>query len=363
MAEAAVTELYRLVGAPEPEFVWVPSPSAALHAAAELGLEPDPWSPRAADRLPPSGRIAALLSTSRYRMDERIGPGRELWRAQLHMGQIRFQSTEVSVRSGVPIEVMLDATVRDSLRTTLFDGVATAIRTLLPYNARDTLGVPWYGQQEAHRIGYYDAFRRSGLAVFRGDDLALLDVQSALARSTGWWWAVGQVCVMAERPTALHTEPTPNGRHHERRLHHSDLPALCFVDGTEVFVHHGTIVPEWVVLDPTAERIGKERNIEIRRCAIERIGWDAYLEEAQLTLIGEADDPGNPGSALQLYDSPPEWGRSVRVLLAVNGSVERDGRRRRYGLNVPHWIDNPVAAAAWTYGLSGAQYAQLIRRT
>jgi len=51
------------------------------------------------------------------------------------------------------------------------------------------------------------------------------------------------------------------------------------------------------------------------------------------------------------------------VLPAVNGSIERDGRRRRYGLAVPRSVDDPVAAAAWPYGLSAAQYAQLARRT
>ncbi len=57
------------------------------------------------------------------------------------------------------------------------------------------------------------------------------------------------------------------------------------------------------------------------------------------------------------------WGVPNRMLLAVNGSAERDGRRRRYGLSVPASIEDPVVAAGWSYGLSGAQYAQLIRRT
>jgi hypothetical protein len=48
---------------------------------------------------------------------------------------------------------------------------------------------------------------------------------------------------------------------------------------------------------------------------------------------------------------------------AVNGSVERDGHRRRYGLTVPADIDDPIAAAAWSYGLAGADYARLLRRT
>ena len=114
--------------------------------------------------------------------------------------------------------------------------------------------------------------------------------------STGWWWAFDDVCIMAERPTALHAEPIPGSAQGARRLHHSDSPALEFADGTKAFVLHGAIVPDWVVLDPTAERIAHERNVEIRRCAIERIGWDSYIELAGLTLVDQADDPGNAGA-------------------------------------------------------------------
>jgi hypothetical protein len=49
--------------------------------------------------------------------------------------------------------------------------------------------------------------------------------------------------------------------------------------------------------------------------------------------------------------------------LRERGSVEPDGRHRRYGLSVPADIDDPVAAAGWSYGLTGPQYAQLARRT
>jgi hypothetical protein len=51
------------------------------------------------------------------------------------------------------------------------------------------------------------------------------------------------------------------------------------------------------------------------------------------------------------------------VLLATNGSPERDGTRRRYGLPVPADMDTAVHAAAWTYGLDAVQYARLARRT
>ncbi|WP_327096210.1 hypothetical protein OIE68_40825 [Nocardia vinacea] len=363
-AQAAVTELYRLIGEPEPEFVWVHSPVAAVEVAAASGLDPGAWQPRQNEKLPPTGRIATLLSASRHRMDGRLRNGRQRpWLNPAQREAIWTLPPDEAAQAGVPVELILTLAVQDSLRTSLSDGVAAAIRTLIPDNAREVLGLAWYGQQDAYRVGYYDAIRQAELTVFRGDDLALLDIQVALARSTGWWWSLGPVCVMAERPTAIHSEPTPNADHNERRLHHRDLPAISFADGNHVYVQHGAVVPDWVVLDPTPERIRDERNIEVRRCAIERIGWDVYVARAQLELIAEQDDPGNPGSKLRLYDAPSEWGRRLRVLLAVNGSLERDGHRRRYGLNVPEWIDDPVAAAGWTYGLSGDQYAQLVRRT
>ncbi|WP_433726386.1 DUF6745 domain-containing protein [Nocardia sp. CA-129566] len=362
-AEAAVSELYRLVGASPPEFVWVRSPVAAPAVAMAMGLDPGAWQPRLNDQLPPSGRIATLLSASRHRMDRRLRRGQPPWMNTAQREAMWTLSPEEAVRAGVPVEPILALAVQDSLRTSLSDGVAAAIRTLLPDTARDVLGIAWYGQQDAYRVGYYDAIRQAELAAFRGDDLRLLDIQVALTRATGWWWSLGPVCVMAERPTVVHTEPTPNARHNERRLHHPDLPAIGFADGSHVYIQHGAVVPDWVVLDPTPERIRGERNIEVRRCAIERLGWDVYVDRAELELIAERDDPGNPGATLRLYDAPSEWGRPLRVLLAVNGSLERDGHRRRYGLNVPEWIDDPLSAAGWTYGLSGDHYAQLVRRT
>ncbi len=266
----------------------------------------------------------------------------------------------MSVRAGIGLNPIIRATVWDSLRTSLFDGVAAAIRTLMPPLVG---GIPWYGQQEAHRIAYYDIYRRLGLATFQPQDNDLLDALVALTESTGWWWAFDDVCVMSERPTALHSEPIPDRVHGERRLHHHDEPALQFADGSAAYVLNGTIVPDWVVLDPSVERITVERNVEIRRSAIERIGWDNYIDAAGLALVDNSDDPGNEGCILQLFATPAGWGGEGRVLLAVNGSRERDGQRRRYGLYVPGEFSSALDAAGWTYGLSGENYAQLLRRT
>ena len=74
-------------------------------------------------------------------------------------------------------------------------------------------------------------------------------------------------------------------------------------------------------------------------------------------------DPGNPGNTITLYDVPHQiFDEPVRVLLCTNGSVERDGTRRRFGLTVPARIDDPIAAAAWTYDWPIEAYRRLEAR-
>ena len=185
---------------------------------------------------------------------------------------------------------------------------------------------------------------------------ALVDAQSA-----GWWWPHTNYVLVSERPRTVRSEELGDGL---RRLHYADGPALVWPDGWSLYFWHGTRVPAWVVEAPTVEAIHAERNVEVRRCGIESLGWDAYLAQARLRLVDTADDPGNDGFELRLYDVPAEvWGTPARVLLATNGSPERDGTRRRYGLPVPADMDTALHAAAWTYGLSHEQYAGLARRT
>jgi len=218
--------------------------------------------------------------------------------------------------------------------------VAGLVRAAIP----QPLGLYWYGQQDAYWV-----------EPDSGDPE--LELWAALVRSCGWWWPREGVCVVAERPLAIRTDD-------ERRLHSATGPAVVYPDGWGVHAWHGTRVPSWVIEDPTADRINREFNVEVRRCAVEHLGWSAYIEQAGLRILSRAPDPGNPGCELRLYDLPAQkWHAPSRLLLAVNGSVERDGTRRRYGLRVPAEFDHPLDAAGWSYGLTGAQYAGLRRRT
>jgi len=110
-------------------------------------------------------------------------------------------------------------------------------------------------------------------------------------------------------------------------------------------------------------RIMREPNAEIRRCAIERLGWPQFITDAGLTQVGACvADPGNPGQTLALYDVPQQvFDEPVRVLLCTNATVERDGERHRFGLTVPATTKDPIAAAAWSFGITAKEYGALQR--
>jgi hypothetical protein len=374
-AEAAVTALYALAGAPKPSFEWAPSPAAAVQIVRPDRQRFPLIRLRAADfdlpNSPVATRLASLQFSLRHRLDSR--DRRNLNTSWLSAGVAAAQmyAPEDALLAGIGLDDVLEAAVYRSLRGTLRDALCGPLRTALAEDAGDeanigggATGFAWYGQQDAYWVAQYDVRQRTGASVYQPSDQTELDLWSALARSTGWWWPGESLCVMAERPLAVHTEPQAASSHGELRLHCDDGPAVAFADRHAMHVLHGTRVPEWVLTRPSVDLIRREPNVEVRRSAIERIGWESYIRQAALALVAECPDPGNPGASLCLYhDATSDRGYGERVLLVVNGTPEPDGLRRRYGINVPAIFDNPVDAAAWTYGLTGRQYCQLARRT
>jgi hypothetical protein len=214
------------------------------------------------------------------------------------------------------------------------------------------------------RHAYWLAFYELALPIAGLPRSAKLDALANAVTELGWWIPMKGAVVMSPRPVRL-------GRDARGQLHGEDGPALVYPDGWSLWFWHGRPVPQWVVEAPEVARIASEENVEVRRCAIESLGWDRFVREAELKPVRPAgsrttclSDPGNPGQTLTLYDVPRRlWGSHIRLLLCVNGSTERDGTRRRYGLTVPATIKDPVQAAAWTAGLTANEYARMQRRT
>ena len=165
--------------------------------------------------------------------------------------------------------------------------------------------------------------------------------------------------IVADRHTSIHVDD-------QRRLHHETGPARTWADGWALWYWHGTRVPRDLIEGDgwTVDRIHAEENTEIRRCAIERIGWARYIREAGLTLVHEEPDPGNSPHVVRLYDVPRQiFGEPVRVVLMTNGSPDRSGSLREYAETVPASIGTAVEASAWQYGCPADVYRQLQRRT
>ena len=229
-------------------------------------------------------------------------------------------------------------------------GGAGFLRSVFPWNdafalAFDSCALPIAGQPADPRLG----------------------ALSSVVTETGWLIPMSGAAIVGARPAVLHRDARGD-------LHNPAGLALAYPDGWGFYAWHGRRVPGWVILAPSTEAITAEENVEVRRCAIESLGWDRFIAEAGLVPVTGDDskdlaaarvpDPGNPGQHLVLYDVPERlWGGRIRLLMCTNGTPERDGTRRRYGLKVPAHLSDPVEAAAWTAGLGKDEYARMVRRT
>jgi hypothetical protein len=187
------------------------------------------------------------------------------------------------------------------------------------------------------------------------------------ANAAGPWTAHQDYAVVSERPVAVRSErmEVPGQSHPRHQLHAENEPAVVWADGAAGYVVHGMRLPfDLMRYGWSAEQILDERNTDVRRVAIERLGWDRFPAEAGLTLIhGPVPDPGNPGNTLSLYDLPTRNGLQARLLLCTNASPERDGTVRHFGLQVPATMHDAVAAAAWTFDVDPTIYRHLLRAT
>ena len=184
------------------------------------------------------------------------------------------------------------------------------------------------------------------------------------ACSAGMWWPYRDFVIVSVRPERIvHERVGPDG-FGSHQLHCETGPALRWADGWSIWSWHGVPVPQWVVESPTVEAINAEMNSEIRRCAIESYGWDRYLTSIGAAPVDEADDPGNPGHVLRLFDTPEQiYSEPTRLLVMSNASLDRDRTRRTYAETVPAEIGSAVAAAAWQFGVDVDVYRQLERAT
>ena len=135
-----------------------------------------------------------------------------------------------------------------------------------------------FGQHDANWVGFYDYFKGIGI------DISLLEGLIILTESCGGYWFFENIVIFIDRHSILQ-------RNSLGQLHCDDGIALGYSDGFSVYALNGVRVPKEIVmtseLDP--QLILTEKNVEVRREIIRKIGAERILQE----LGGECLDKFN----------------------------------------------------------------------
>lgn len=251
VAERAVTELYRLSGAPPPEFVWVPSPAAAAQALQADPDRPTPGFVFPRTRIPfrdwpfPQ-RLSGAKYGMRTRLDALTGPEPGSWHVKSKITDREWatKTPHELLAAGATTRRILDFMVHRPLQESLRDNLYQPMRAELLGPEGHRPDIAGYEQYDTWTVAFHELCRALGLAEYRPEDGHHLDQWVTLARSAGWWWPGPRRCVMAERPTVLRTVPRADARHGEVRMRWLDGPAVEFADGAQVFAQPAAAVPK-----------------------------------------------------------------------------------------------------------------------
>jgi len=344
-AEAGVRLAYEAAGLEPPKIiVWLDSPMAGAMGAALLS------GTKVAGAQVRAQVGAQVWAQVRDQVRDQVGAqvwaqvGDQVW------AQVRGQ---VGVQVGDQVWAQVGAQVWDQVWDQVWAQVGAQVRDPVRAQVRDwSSGCAW-GQHDAW-LSFYDTFDELGIV----DGAERIRGLVGVARNCGWWWPLAGAVVLCERTNRILRDP-------QGRLHCADGPALSYPGDFHIWCWHGTPVPQDLIETPwDVTRIMAESNTEVRRCAIEKMGWDQFVVAADLTLADESDDPANPGQKLRLYDVPRKvLDLPVRVLVASNATVERNGERHTFGLTVPTDCTTAMSAAGWTFDLTEGEYAELARAT
>jgi hypothetical protein len=348
-AEAAFASAYRSIGRESVPVIWVDSPLTASLAFAvlkHLSLKEN------------GGQNAEVV----LRASLRDSLGASLWAS---LGD----SLRASLRDS--LEASLGDSLWASLGASLGDSLWASLRDSLEASLGDSQVEPqftyWRGQQDLYWIAFYKFCAEIGVE-YKADAADKLNIMHEISLSCMWWYPRDGVIIACERPLAVRMDE-------RERLHNDDGPAVEFRDGWKVYRVHGVAVPEWLFMEParlTVAAIHDEKNAEVQRVMIERYGWDRYADECGARIVDHDERWGT------LMHRIGGGGEPILFLRVINRSPEPDGTFRRYVLPVDgalRPIPDPMRpgddfglpqaatalnAVASTFGLTGKVYAEML---
>jgi hypothetical protein len=143
------------------------------------------------------------------------------------------------------------------------------------------------------------------------------------------------------------------------RLHSVDGPAVTWPVGARYYFWHGVRVPERFVYTPetiTTEEMLRERNLEVRRLMLERIGFDRLILDTHARPVHMDECGALYRLRLSHRSSGVRLAEPMTLVHVTNSTAEPDGTRKRYFLRVPPSVRTAREAVAWTFGLTEEQY-------
>jgi hypothetical protein len=145
------------------------------------------------------------------------------------------------------------------------------------------------------------------------------------------------------------------------RIHNSRGPAVISPYGTTHYYWRGIHVDCQLWADMpkmTAKDLMAMDNAELRRVALERIGYDRLTDQAK--VIDETPAPEGGNNKLYHLDLKDGDDDKVAFLELLNSTPELDGSRKKYFLRVPPATKTVREGVAWTFELEDVAYNFLV---
>lgn len=348
-AEDACAAIYSRAGlAPPKRFLWCESPLSAFWAAfLLLGYRAPVRGVLGTTTVPPSSvRFGSTIAQQvivnmNSCLEDAFGSDRYSWANQagallwdpiyhrLWRGAWKSVLNEIDPDVRVAVYCRWDsselAALRRGVRQYVLDQISDDIRNCgdVPALVSNKEAVSW-------RITPYYAML-AGLGL----DLSPIRELLFVGKHCTWWWPFETTVILAEQPIRIEV----NDR---LEFHCHDAAALAYRDGWGIYAIHNIRVPARIFLTPesiSVNEILEERNVEIRRIMIERLGLDRFLTRAEAKIIDVDQDGKRRLYRIALRRDEPIV--AVRVQCPSTGQI--------YFLRVPPNIQTCRQAVAWTF--------------
>ena len=144
------------------------------------------------------------------------------------------------------------------------------------------------------------------------------------------------------------------------RPHREDGPAIEGEYGTRMYFWRGVIVASELIEERdtlTVEQALKEENSELQRIKLEIIGWDKLILHQRTKLLDEDRDSGAALYRFEIGSARSSGAEDVTLVKVIDSTPDEYGVRREYILRVPPTTRTAQEAVAWTFNVSGEDYA------